>query len=132
MLDDLSNEVVAATLSRATADTSLPVAARQRAGDMSKRLARGVRIVFLGPKGCGKSALCDALLAHDGSASQTADRIFGGALSAEEPSVLAHAGEVLPLGSEVLGQAQVIDLEAPEKSPGIDRHGNYRGPDRRL
>lgn len=115
MLDDPSTDVTVARLRLASKDLDLSDSARLQACDLADRLTRGVRIVLMGPKSTGKSALCDAFFCNpEPSGTQTETRVF-----APEVPELAD----IPLGGTLryvetsvapFGPAQVVDMAVPE------------------
>lgn len=115
MLDDHSTDATVARLRLAATNPDVSESARLQACDLADRLTRGVRIVLMGPKSAGKSALCDAVFSRpELSGTETETRIF-----APEAPELAE----IPLGGTLrfvetnrtpFGPAQVIDMAVPE------------------
>ncbi len=121
MLDDISTTDAAARLRAALSDITLPASARSYAQALAERLENGVRIVLLGPRGAGKSALCDAIL---GGATAVADAqtsrhfyVEGAAPTHPFASGDAHA---FSLGFCPFGHAQIIDCAVPQDEHARD------------
>lgn len=119
MLDDISASDAAARLRAAVSDISLPATARVYAQDLADRLENGVRIVLLGPKGVGKSALCDAILVGStaGAGTEQTRHFYIDGMTSEPP---ATGGPVqsFSLGFCPFGQAQIVDVAVPAAGQG--------------
>lgn len=90
MLDEFSASSAEARLGAAVQSGQLSAAAQTQAETLLDRLARGVCVLFLGPKSGGKSQLCNALV---GQALDPAERGFIRVLS--DASHVAKRFEVL-------------------------------------
>ncbi len=115
MSDDLSAETTIARLCASAADTTLAESARAQARELADRLTRGVRIVLMGPKSAGKSALCDAIFAQGATQNPaTGTRIFAAEAPELEKVPLGKAQQHIKTDLSPFGPAQVIDLGVPE------------------
>lgn len=115
MSDDLSAETTIARLCASAADTTLAKSARAQARELADRLTRVVRIVLMGPKSAGKSALCDAIFAQGATQNPaTGTRIFAAEAPELEEVPLGKAQQHIKTDLSPFGPAQVIDLGVPE------------------
>ena len=112
MWDDPEITSLLGNLQRVQAHEGLSDASRAQARDLAQRLNCGVRIVLLGPRGAGKSTLCDAILNRPtGPRANGACRIFGPDV-AGTPKALTGAVERTELVETPFGRVQVIDLQS--------------------
>lgn len=119
MLDDISTSDAVSRLRAAVSATSMPTAARTYATSLAARLENGVCIVLLGPRGAGKSALCNAVLGG-GSAAAPADhtRHFYVDGAPSEPPQTGGAVHSFSLGFCPFGHAQIVDVALPSAEHG--------------
>lgn len=116
MLDDQNDFDLIARLRGAVENAELPASSRSIAHNIADRLNDGVRIVVLGPRGVGKSWLCDALfqgqtckrrLEKPGTSRCFVEKTKSVAImmDADSERVDVHACP--------FGQTQVLDIEMP-------------------
>ncbi len=120
MLDDFTHEDAVALLRAASSDAALSAAAKANAATLADRLDYGVRIVLLGPKGVGKSTVCNAILGTwDTAASPGRTRHFYPRTTPAEKLALSDDTMAISLDACGLGRAQILDPANSEEPDAI-------------
>lgn len=115
MLDDSDPTALAIRLAAAAEHTRLSQAARDQARGLVDRLSHGVKICLLGPKGSGKSAICDAIVGRRSETGvQNVTRIFCTRPAGVQSRVAPGRCVTLPLTPPVLGDVQLVDVALPQ------------------
>ncbi|WP_227268603.1 P-loop NTPase family protein [Roseobacter weihaiensis] len=115
MLDDPGASELADRLAAAATHERLSQAARDQARGLADRLAQGVKICLLGPKGAGKSAICDAIVGRRSEIrAQEVTRIFSTHPAGVQSSFGPGRSITLPLTPAVLGGVQLVDVALPQ------------------
>ncbi|MCV3273121.1 hypothetical protein [Roseobacter sinensis] len=114
MLDDLSPETVVARLDHALDHGGLTGSSRTQARALRDRLRAGVQVMILGPKGVGKSQLCEVMLELDASAPEDEACWARRYMSAAACAAGDEEGlQTMALPSPLLDTTSLIDVATP-------------------